>query len=249
MYVYICYGSSYSIFVASSSVCRSEGLSGFYAGWWPALAQKIPSYALTYVFFQQLKHLYIEKLLQKQAGNKEDRTRGIEGRGMRVDATTISPELNFILGALAAAASVTVMIPMDTIKTRLVVQTAQGVGARVGAVGGKLSSIAVSSISCTGALRPYKGVADCFVRIVQEEGVGALYRSLPPRLISVVPMIAIQFGVYEGLKSQFIIRNVRERMKRARQNGKCLYAISTIAFFVYYATYCYKLLYCISIQL
>ncbi len=30
-------------------------ISGFYKGWFPALFQKIPSYALTWMFFQQLK--------------------------------------------------------------------------------------------------------------------------------------------------------------------------------------------------
>ncbi len=78
-----------------------------------------------------------------------------------------SNEWNFALGALAAAGSVSVMIPFDTIKTRIVVQ----------------------SINCPS---PYKGVADCFIRIFREEGVGAFYKSLPPRLYSVVPMIAIQ---------------------------------------------------------
>jgi hypothetical protein len=99
------------------------------------------------MFFQQLKVSY-EKLTKKKPGN----------------------ELNFILGALAAAASVTVMIPLDTIKTRLVVQTAN-------------SPIA------------YKGMIDCFSRIIREEGIGTFYKSLPPRLVSVVPMIAIQVCV------------------------------------------------------
>jgi hypothetical protein len=29
---------------AVTSIYQLEGWSGFYAGWWPALAQKIPSY-------------------------------------------------------------------------------------------------------------------------------------------------------------------------------------------------------------
>lgn len=45
-----------------------------------------------------------------------------------------------------------------------------------------------------------QGVADCFVRIAREEGLATFYKPLVPRLISVVPMIGIQFGVYEGLK-------------------------------------------------
>jgi Mitochondrial carrier protein len=35
-------------------------------------------------------------------------------------------------------------------------------------------------------------VLDCITRTVQEEGAVALYKSLGPRLISVVPMIGIQ---------------------------------------------------------
>ena len=58
----------------------------------------------------------------------------------------------------------------------------------------------------------YKGVSDCFYRILKEEGVGAFYRSLPPRLMSVVPMIAIQFGVYETLKTKFIVFNKEKRI-------------------------------------
>lgn len=35
---------------------------------------------------------------------------------------------------------------------------------------------------------------------MQEEGVGSFYKALPARLYSVVPMIGIQFGVYELVK-------------------------------------------------
>lgn len=60
------------------------------------------------------------------------------------------------------------MIPMDTVKTRLVTQTVQA------------------------GVVPYKGVISTLTRIVREEGVGPIYRSLTPRLASVVPMIGIQ---------------------------------------------------------
>ncbi len=62
------------------------------------------------------------------------------------------------------------MIPMDTVKTRLVTQTAQA------------------------GVVPYKGVVQTLTRIVKEEGIGPIYRSLTPRLVSVVPMIGIQVG-------------------------------------------------------
>ena len=54
---------------------------------------------LTWVFFQQLKLVH-ERIFGDKPGG----------------------EASFIWGAVAAAASVTVMIPMDTVKTRLVIQ-------------------------------------------------------------------------------------------------------------------------------
>jgi hypothetical protein len=66
----------------------------------------------------------------------------------------------------------------DTVKTRLVTQ------------------VAVDGI------KPYTGIVNCIETILKEEGIGALYRSLGPRLASVVPMIGIQFGVYEMIKKK-----------------------------------------------
>jgi len=74
---------------ALKSIMKADGPAGFYRGWWPALAQKIPSYGLTWMFFQQLKKSYEEVFHKKPNG-----------------------EANFVLGALAAAGSVTVMIPI-----------------------------------------------------------------------------------------------------------------------------------------
>lgn len=153
---------------AIQSIMSKEGIAGFYAGWWPALAQKIPSYGLTWMFFQQLKRCY-EQLAEEKPSSK----------------------VSFLLGAVASAASVCVMIPMDTVKTRLVIQQAS-------------------------TINPYSGVSDCFRRVLREEGIGTFYRSLTPRLLSVVPMIAIQYGIYEYMKSEFI-----RRKTLALKSGEC----------------------------
>lgn len=76
------------------------------------------------------------------------------------------------------------MIPIDTIKTRLVTQMS--------------TKVIVGT--------PYKGIIDCAVRVAKEEGIRTFYRGLPPRLISVVPMIGIQFGVYEAMKKVMLRR-------------------------------------------
>ncbi len=128
--------------------------------------------ALTWTFFQQLKKAQFT-ITQRPAHNIE----------------------NSIMGCVASAATVTIMIPMDTIKTRLVSQT------------GRFASTTV----------PYKGIIDCATRMLQEEGIGAFYRGLPPRLISVVPMIGIQFGVYEAMRRVMIKRAVQLQEQRQHQ--------------------------------
>jgi hypothetical protein len=60
---------------------------------------------------------------------------------------------------------------------------------------------------------PYLGIVDCAIRVFREEGIGAFYRGLAPRLVSVVPMIGIQFGVYEFAKKTMLKRTVKPRPK------------------------------------
>jgi hypothetical protein len=155
-------GTYPNLFSATTGLYRNRGVMGFYAGWWPGLIGKIPSYALTWTFFQKLKRM----------------------RNMISDRPAKNYE-NTIMGCIASAATVCIMIPMDTIKTRLVVQSS-------------MKSIAGAQ---------YKGIVDCAVRIAKEEGVKTFYRGLAPRLVSVVPMIGIQFGVYEAMKRIMLQRD------------------------------------------
>ena len=121
---------------------------------------KIPSYGCTWMFFSQLKRLHRA-------------------------ATDRDPDHweNWAMSTAASAAAVCLLIPVDTVKTRMVTQLT------------------------TQTLTPYVNMLDCFLRVSKEEGFGALYRALPPRLLSVVPMIGIQFTAYEGIKAALVRRN------------------------------------------
>jgi hypothetical protein len=61
---------------------------------------------------------------------------------------------------------------------------------------------------------PYKGIVDCALRVYREEGIKTFYRGLPPRLVSVVPMIGIQFGVYEFMKKVMVERSISAQRKK-----------------------------------
>ena len=91
---------------------------------------------------------------------------------------------NTIMGCIASTTTVLIMTPMDTIKTRLVIQP-------------NLPN-----------MEPYTGIVDAAVRIGREEGILSFYRGLIPRLMSVVPMIGIQYGVYEYMKNVMLERHV-----------------------------------------
>lgn len=140
-----------NFFNAVYMIAKYEGIRGFYKGWLPAVMQKIPSYALTWMFFQHIKKVFF--MIMQRAG------------------TTLE---NTLFGSFAAAGACCIMIPLDTIKTRIVMQPP--------------------------GVTYYTGIYDCLNQILKHEGVSALYRALPPRLMAVVPMIGIQFGVYELMK-------------------------------------------------
>ena len=99
---------------------------------------------------------------------------------------------NSIMGCMASATTVCIMIPMDTVKTRLVSQMNYP------------------------DLEAYKGISDCFRRVLKEEGIGAFYRGLTPRLLSVVPMIGIQFGFYEFTKKAMLARETQVSIEPSR---------------------------------
>lgn len=60
-----------NLFTGVRSVIRETGVKGFYAGWWPGLVQKIPSYGLTWVLFQQVKDLHY-KMAKRLPTNGEN---------------------------------------------------------------------------------------------------------------------------------------------------------------------------------
>jgi len=80
------------------------------------------------------------------------------------------------VAGMIAAASVT---PADVIKTRLQVK------------------------SLDGEIK-YKGIIDCFQRIVKEEGPRALFKGTLPRIMIISPLFAITLGVYEVLQGYFL---------------------------------------------
>ncbi|ETW04432.1 hypothetical protein H310_04708 [Aphanomyces invadans] len=99
-----------------------------------------------------------------------------------------------VVGCVAGAIAQIVAYPFDTVKKRL---QAQAFGAG-------------------GQQRMYRGMVDCLVRVVRNEGVLALYRGTLPNLLRVAPHTAIMFTTYE-LTKHFLLSE-QPTMLRKRYN-------------------------------
>lgn len=88
-------------------------------------------------------------------------------------------------GAAAGTMGQTVAYPFDVARRRLQVSGWQG---------------ARELHSDHGSVVVYRGMVDCFVRTVREEGFKALFKGLWPNYLKVVPSIAIAFVCYEQVK-------------------------------------------------
>jgi solute carrier family 25 phosphate transporter 23/24/25/41 len=88
-------------------------------------------------------------------------------------------------GAVAGTTGQTVAYPLDVVRRRLQMSGWNG---------------AQTLHAEQGHAVIYKGMVDCFVRTVREEGMRALFKGLLPNYIKVVPSIAIAFVSYEQVK-------------------------------------------------
>lgn len=106
-------------------------------------------------------------------------------RGGLRDERELSVAARLGCGALAGTTGQTVAYPFDVARRRLQVSGWQG---------------ARELHSDHGSVVAYRGMTDCFVRTVREEGFGALFKGLWPNYLKVVPSIAIAFVTYEQVK-------------------------------------------------
>lgn len=101
------------------------------------------------------------------------------------DERDLSIATRLACGAVAGTAGQTVAYPFDVVRRRLQVSGWRG---------------AEGLHADHGQAVAYRGMIDCFIRTVREEGVGALFKGLAPNYLKVVPSIAIAFVTYEQMK-------------------------------------------------
>jgi len=95
---------------------------------------------------------------------------------------SLNPLSRLFAGSLAGLTSVTVTYPLDLVRTRLSVQSAE--------------------------YMKYTGIANAFTLILKEEGFGAFFKGISATLMGVAPYVGLNFMCYETLKS-FVKKNLQ----------------------------------------
>ncbi|XP_074311856.1 mitochondrial thiamine diphosphate carrier 2-like [Silene latifolia] len=150
-------------------IFNTRGLRGLYAGLSPTLIEIIPYAGLQFGTYDTFKR-------QTMAWNKSR-----PGGGNSSPDGSLSSFQLFLCGLAAGTCAKAVCHPMDVIKKRFQVEglrrhTRYGASVEEGA---------------------YKNMYDAFVRILQAEGWGGLYKGIVPSIIKAAPAGAVTFVAYE----------------------------------------------------
>eukprot|EP00850_Spirogloea_muscicola_P014748 SM000108S14192 [mRNA] locus=s108:92071:95958:+ [translate_table: standard] len=143
--------SKTSLHSAIQQVVGEAGWRGFFKGNLTNVLRSSPQKALDFFAFEAYKGFF--------------RHFGSEHASLQIVAS----------GALAGATSSLVLYPLDVVRSRLTVQSAQ----------------------------QYKGILDVFVKTARHEGIGAFYRGLRPSIIAIIPEAAITYGCFDLLKNAY----------------------------------------------
>lgn len=162
-------GNYNGIFPTISKMWKEEGVVGLFRGNGINCMRIFPYQAIQFLTFQDLKNRILEKTHEKNLSN-----------GSRL-----------IAGGIAGTISVFFTYPMDLVRTRLSIQTAQN-----------LSNLDKSKVNSQVKKPP--GFWKLFTHVYKNEGgVLGLYRGFYPTTLGVAPYVAINFAVYEQIKEMW----------------------------------------------
>ncbi|CAH0491535.1 unnamed protein product [Peronospora farinosa] len=167
-------------------ILKREGLRGLYRGGWSGVVGAIPFEGVQFGCYEYMKLTAVH--------NHWPAYRWPEGK------TEMDGLDYFVCGSIAGAIAQTVAYPFDTVKKRL--QSQQKHVSKMGplsAEGGSASTLY------------YRGMVDCFRKVIRDEGPLALYRGTSANLARIMPYAAVMFSTYEMTKKTLRVLSVSGR--------------------------------------
>ncbi|KAI5055703.1 hypothetical protein GOP47_0029224 [Adiantum capillus-veneris] len=151
---------------------KEEGPLAVYKGWLPSVIGVIPSVGLNFAVYESLKDWLVK--------------RNIASKPKENVHLSILTKLG--CGAAVGTVDPTVAYPLDVVRRRMHM------------VGWKDASSIITADGQMKTTVQYTGMIDAFLKTIQNEGFGALYKGVIPNSIKVVPSIALAFVTYEVMK-------------------------------------------------
>ncbi|CAM6100230.1 unnamed protein product [Calypogeia fissa] len=158
------YAPKYSGMVQGlKSIWQAEGVRGFFKGNGTNCARIIPNSAVKFYSYEQASKSILWAY-RRHSGQQD---------------AELTPVLRLGAGACAGIIAMSATYPMDMVRGRLTVQTAD-------------------------APQRYRGMFHAFATIIKEEGALAVYKGWLPSVIGVIPYVGLNFAVYESLKDHVV---------------------------------------------
>ena len=175
---------------AVNSIVSVSGKRGLFAGLTPVLLRDVPFNAIEFTVYEQLKAAYIRMPCRRRAQGQA------QGGGAGGDNTEqqLSATEAATLGGLAGMVTGAITTPLDVIKTRLMDHSSLG-----------------------GARPSMTGMA---AAIVREEGVGALFAGIGPRLLWIGVGGVIFFSALEQTEALLARRREQAREERREERRR-----------------------------
>ncbi|CAG9462110.1 unnamed protein product [Pedinophyceae sp. YPF-701] len=180
-------GGKRNIGIASITLdlARSEGIRGFYKGYPITFLAQIPSRV---IYLSTLEFVKAHVTAPLDAA---------------LDPAAAASAASFLAGGTASLAAQTVIVPMDVISQRQMIQGPASKGAQAGGAGGAMP----------GGHAVYRSAAHAARVIVREEGVRGLYRGFVTSLATYVPSSAVWWGLY-GFYNKLAWRGIAWRQEQ-----------------------------------
>lgn len=157
------------------TIVREEGYSALYKGVVPTMLRQGCNQAVNFTVYNSMKTYWLERQQQQHFQHRKfGRQDGKNPEPLQQLPGTIS----MLIGGLSGAMGPIINNPLDVVKTRLQKQ---------------------NTTKNTNSTPKYTGLIQACFKIAKEEGAGALWKGITPRLMRIVPGQAITFTTYEAI--------------------------------------------------
>lgn len=162
------------------TIIREEGCSALYKGVVPTMLRQGCNQAVNFTAYNAMKNYWLERQQQQYLQHCESRRQDNQTHkeSLRQQCQQLPGTMSLLMGGVSGAMGPLVNNPLDVVKTRLQKQN-----------------------TTKSAKNPpkYTGLVQACFRIANEEGAGALWKGITPRLMRIVPGQAITFTTYESV--------------------------------------------------